>query len=97
MERKFMNSRNFLRRLNALENQFAETQEMNERGEEIVELLREYEKAVEPLRQNPKSVALELELVQECVRDMVKEGILKNAEPMGLAETGAEGEQGREA
>lgn len=92
-----MNKRSFLRRLNALENKFGETQEMKECGEEIVKLLREYEKAMEPLRQNPNSAALELELVQECIRDMIEEGILKNPEPMSLAETGAEGKQGRGA
>jgi hypothetical protein len=85
MERKFMNSRSFLRRLNALESQFGETRESSARAVEIQELLRKQEELLESLRSDPDySPELERQLVEEVVQDLIEYGLLQNAAPLDI-------------
>jgi len=65
-----------------LENQFSQRQEVNERGAEIIELLRRYEEVMRPLRNSAEGVALEHEIVKEAIRHMVEEGVLQPTVPM---------------
>jgi hypothetical protein len=85
MERKFMNSRSFLRRLNALESRFGETQEISDRAAEIQELLRKHEELLKSLRRDPDySPELERKVVEEVVQDLIEEGLLQNAASLNV-------------
>jgi len=80
-----MNSQSFLRRLNALESQFGETQEISDKAVEIQELLRKHEELLESLRRDPEySPELERQLVKEVVQDLIEEGLLQNAAPLNV-------------
>jgi hypothetical protein len=80
-----MNSRSFLRRLNALESQFGETQEISDKAAEIQELLRKHEELLKSLRRDPEySPELERQLVKEVVQDLIEEGLLHNAAPLNV-------------
>ena len=80
-----MNSRSFLRRLNALESQFGVTQEISARAAEIQELLRKHEELLESLRRDPSySPELERQLVKEVVQDLIEEGLLHNVAPLNV-------------
>jgi len=80
-----MNSRSFLRRLNALEKQFCVTQEISDRGAEIQELLRKHEELLKSLRRDPEySPELERQLVKEVVQGLVEEGLLQNVASLNI-------------
>jgi hypothetical protein len=84
-----MNKRSFLRRLNALESRFGETQEISDKATEIQELLRKHEELLKSLRRDPSySPELERQLVKEVVQDLIEEGLLHNVAPLNFEPNG---------
>lgn len=72
-------NRTVLKHLKALEEKLEEQDRNDENVTEILELLLQYENAMEPLQLTPNYAELDLELVQSTVRVMIEQGLWKNS------------------